>query len=53
MSGVSILILTLNEEINLPACIDSCAWSDDIVEEPDSMSKDRTLQLAQWKEARA
>jgi glycosyltransferase involved in cell wall biosynthesis len=51
MSGVSILILTLNEEINLPACIDSCAWSDDIVVF-DSMSKDRTLQLAQEKGAR-
>ena len=45
MSGVSILILTLNEEINLPACIDSCAWSDDIVVF-DSMSKDCTLQFA-------
>jgi len=51
MSGVSILILTLNEEINLPACIDSCAWSDDIVVF-DSMSKDRTLQVAQEKGAR-
>jgi len=51
MSGVSILILTLNEEINLPACIDSCAWSDDIVVF-DSMSKDRTLQFAQEKGAR-
>jgi len=51
MSGVSILILTLNEEINLPACIDSCAWSDDIVVF-DSMSEDRTLQVAQEKGAR-
>jgi glycosyltransferase involved in cell wall biosynthesis len=51
MSGVSILILTLNEEINLPACIDSCGWSDDIVVF-DSMSKDRTLQVAQEKGAR-
>lgn len=51
MSGVSILILTLNEEINLAECIDSCAWSDDIVVF-DSMSKDRTLVVAQEKGAR-
>jgi glycosyltransferase involved in cell wall biosynthesis len=50
-SGVSILILTLNEEINLAECIDSCAWSDDIVVF-DSMSKDRTLELAHDKGAR-
>ncbi len=31
MSKVSVLILTLNEEINLSECIDSCDWSDDIV----------------------
>jgi glycosyltransferase involved in cell wall biosynthesis len=49
--GVSILILTLNEEINLADCIDSCTWSDDIVVF-DSMSKDRTLQVAHDKGAR-
>ena len=51
MSGVSILILTLNEEINVADCIDSCAWSDDIVVF-DSMSSDRTPQVAQKKGAR-
>jgi glycosyltransferase involved in cell wall biosynthesis len=51
MSGVSILILTLNEEINLPECIDSCAWSDDIVVF-DSMSEDRTIEVAKAKGAR-
>jgi glycosyltransferase involved in cell wall biosynthesis len=51
MNRVSILILTLNEEINLGDCIDSCKWSDDIVVF-DSMSKDRTLIVAQEKGAR-
>jgi glycosyltransferase involved in cell wall biosynthesis len=51
VNGVSILILTLNEEINLAQCIDSCAWSDDIVVF-DSMSKDGTLLVAQEKGAR-
>jgi glycosyltransferase involved in cell wall biosynthesis len=50
-SGVSILILTLNEEVNLAGCIDSCTWSDDIVVF-DSMSKDRTVAVAQEKGAR-
>jgi glycosyltransferase involved in cell wall biosynthesis len=51
MSGVSVLILTLNEEINLGDCIDSCAWSDDIVVF-DSMSTDRTQEIARSKGAR-
>ena len=51
MSGVSVLILTLNEESNLAECIDSCAWSDDIVVF-DSMSEDRTVEIAREKGAR-
>jgi glycosyltransferase involved in cell wall biosynthesis len=51
MSGVSVLILTLNEESNLAECIDSCAWSDDIVVY-DSMSEDRTVEIAREKGAR-
>jgi glycosyltransferase involved in cell wall biosynthesis len=51
VSGVSVLILTLNEESNLPDCIESCAWSDDIVVF-DSMSQDRTPQIAREKGAR-
>jgi glycosyltransferase involved in cell wall biosynthesis len=51
MSGISILILTLNEEMNLGACLDSCAWSDDIVVF-DSMSADHTQQIARAKGAR-
>ena len=42
---VLVLILTLNEEINLPACLESVAWSDDIVVF-DSFSTDRTVEIA-------
>jgi glycosyltransferase involved in cell wall biosynthesis len=45
MSGVSILILTLNEETNLADCLDSCRWSDDIVVY-DSKSTDRSREIA-------
>jgi glycosyltransferase involved in cell wall biosynthesis len=51
MSDVSVLILTLNEETNLADCIDSCSWSHDIVVF-DSMSEDRTLDIAKAKGAR-
>lgn len=42
---ISILILTRNEEQDLPACLDSVAWSDD-VHVFDSFSTDRTADLA-------
>jgi glycosyltransferase involved in cell wall biosynthesis len=42
---VSILILTLNEEQNLPGCLESVRWSDDIVV-LDSYSTDRTAEIA-------
>lgn len=42
---ISILILTLNEEQNLPACLASVTWSDDIVVF-DSYSTDRTVEIA-------
>jgi glycosyltransferase involved in cell wall biosynthesis len=51
VNGVSILILTLNEESNISECIDSCAWSQDIVVF-DSFSSDRTLEIAAAKGAR-
>ena len=51
MTSVSVLILTLNEEANLADCIDSCAWSDDIVVF-DSLSVDRTRDIAREKGAR-
>jgi glycosyltransferase involved in cell wall biosynthesis len=42
---VSIFIQTLNEEKNLPMCLDSIKWSDDIVV-LDSYSSDRTEQIS-------
>ena len=43
---ISILILTLNEEQNLPACLNTVAWSDDI-HVLDSFSSDRTVEIAE------
>ena len=49
--GVSVLILTLNEEANLPDCLASVSWSDDVVVF-DSYSSDRTVQIARAAGAR-
>lgn len=46
MAGISILILTLNEEANLSGCLESVKWSDDVVVY-DSFSTDRTVEIAQ------
>jgi glycosyltransferase involved in cell wall biosynthesis len=43
---ISVLIRTLNEEVNLPHCLESLRWCDDIVV-LDSGSNDRTVQIAQ------
>lgn len=43
--SVSVLILTLNEERNLPACLESVRWCDDVVV-LDSFSSDRTVEIA-------
>jgi len=43
---ISILIMTRNEELDLPGCLDSVAWSDD-VRVFDSHSTDRTVAIAQ------
>ncbi|MEI7946284.1 MAG: glycosyltransferase family 2 protein [bacterium] len=43
---ISVLILTLNEELNLPACLESVRWSDDIVVLDDG-STDRTIEIAE------
>jgi len=43
---ISILILTKNEEQDLPGCLDSVAWSDD-VHVFDSFSTDRTVEIAE------
>jgi glycosyltransferase involved in cell wall biosynthesis len=42
---ISVLILTRNEEQDLPGCLDSVAWSDDI-HILDSESTDRTVEIA-------
>jgi len=42
---ISVLILTKNEEQDLPGCLDSVAWSDD-VHLLDSESTDRTIEIA-------
>lgn len=43
---ISVLILTKNEEQDLPGCLASIAWSDDI-HVFDSFSADRTVEIAQ------
>ncbi|MWL90776.1 glycosyltransferase family 2 protein [Cupriavidus sp. SW-Y-13] len=45
MPGISVIVLTKNEEQDLPGCLRSLAWSDDIVVY-DSMSDDRTVEIA-------
>jgi len=42
---VSVILLTYNEEDNIRACLESCAWCDD-VHVLDSGSKDRTCEIA-------
>jgi len=49
--SVSVFIQTLNEEKNLPRCLASLSWSDDIVV-LDSYSSDRTLEIARTASAR-
>jgi glycosyltransferase involved in cell wall biosynthesis len=49
--SISVLILTLNEEENLPRCLDSVAWADDVLV-VDSFSADRTVEVAESMGAR-
>jgi glycosyltransferase involved in cell wall biosynthesis len=42
---ISVLILTLDEEVNLEACLKSVQWSDDVTV-LDSYSSDRTVEIA-------
>jgi glycosyltransferase involved in cell wall biosynthesis len=42
---VSVLVPTLNEEQNLPECLQSLAWADEVFV-VDSFSQDRTLEIA-------
>jgi glycosyltransferase involved in cell wall biosynthesis len=51
MSNVSILVITKNEEKDLPACLDSVSWSNDIVVY-DSYSSDATCDIARLSGAR-
>jgi len=45
VAGVSVLVLTYNEELNLPDCLASAAWSDDL-HVVDSGSTDATVEIA-------
>ena len=47
---ISVLILTHNEEQDLPGCLDSVAWCDDI-HVLDSESMDRTAEIARQRGA--
>lgn len=51
MPNVSVLVLTLDEEDNLPGCLESVSWSDDVVV-LDSLSRDRTREIAKQAGAR-
>jgi len=44
--NISVLILTLNEEENLPYCLSKLEWCDDVVV-LDSLSTDRTKEIAE------
>lgn len=46
MSNISVLILTKNEQQDLPGCLESVAWSDD-VHVYDSVSTDDTVAIAE------
>ena len=47
---ISVLVLTKNEEQDLPGCLDSVSWSDDI-HVYDSLSEDRTVEIARLRGA--
>ncbi len=44
--SISVLILTLNEEANLPRCLVALDWADDVLV-VDSFSTDRTVEIAE------
>ncbi len=48
---ISVLILTKNEERDLPGCLDSVAWSDDVFVF-DGFSEDATVEIARRRGAR-
>jgi glycosyltransferase involved in cell wall biosynthesis len=51
LSGVTVMIFTLNEEIHLPSCLESLAWCDDVIV-VDSYSTDRTREISSLANAR-
>ena len=50
-SGVSVMIFTLNEGLNLPSCLDALKWCDDVIV-IDSFSSDDTEKIARGHGAR-
>jgi glycosyltransferase involved in cell wall biosynthesis len=42
---ISVVILTLNEKLNLPRCLEAISWCDDVLI-VDSFSSDATLKIA-------
>lgn len=48
---VTTMIFTLDEELNLPGCLDSLRWCDDVIV-IDSFSKDRTAEICRERGAR-
>jgi glycosyltransferase involved in cell wall biosynthesis len=48
---ISFFILTLNEETNISACLESVSWADDVVV-LDSFSSDKTVEIAESMGAR-
>ena len=48
---ISVLVLTLNEEVNIADCLDSVAWADDVLVLA-SGSEDRTVEIARSNGAR-
>ncbi|HEV8629100.1 MAG TPA: glycosyltransferase family 2 protein [Thermoanaerobaculia bacterium] len=45
-AGLSVIITTFNEEVNIADCIESVRWADEILV-VDSFSRDRTVEIAQ------
>jgi glycosyltransferase involved in cell wall biosynthesis len=45
IARVSVVVPTLDEELNLPECLDSVAWADEVFV-VDSLSHDRTVEIA-------
>jgi len=45
-AGLSVIITTFNEEVNIADCIESVLWADEILV-VDSYSRDRTVPIAQ------